>query len=75
MESKKDNKKSNYLFFKTEISFCPNCNENVYLLTSSKNSEGKPSFYICFGCKFIGEVGVGMVGAKKITERNFRLKK
>jgi hypothetical protein len=58
-KSKEDNKESRYLIFKTESSFCPECNENAYLLTSVGN--GKPSFYICFNCKFIGEVGVGRV--------------
>jgi len=54
---------SSYLVFKTESSFCPECNENAYLLTSV--DKGKSSFYICFKCTFIGEVGVGRVKVEK----------
>ena len=59
--SKEAIKESHYIFFKTESSFCSYCNKNVYLLTSDENTKGKSSFYICFNCKFIGEVGVGRV--------------
>ncbi len=59
--SREDNGNSKFTFFKTEISFCPNCGKNVYLLTTAGSSFGMPSFYICFDCKFIGEIGVGKV--------------
>jgi len=63
-KSKEDNKESHYIFFKTESSFCPECSENAYLLTSDEN-KGKPAFYICFNCKFVGEVGVGRVRTER----------
>ena len=57
--------KSDYVFLKTTLSFCPICNKNVYLLTSGRSSKGMPLFYICFDCRFVGEVGVGRVREEK----------
>lgn len=56
---------SDFIFLKSEMSFCPHCNKNVYLMTSGGNSKGMPSFFICFDCKFIGEIGVGVVKEEK----------
>lgn len=43
-------------------SYCPDCGKNVKLLCSENiTEEQKPAFYICFGCQFVGEVGVGKV--------------
>ena len=51
---------SSYLLLKTDNSYCPLCEKPVYLLCEG-SSKKKPSFYICFDCKFIGEVGKGKV--------------
>ena len=43
-----------------EKASCPRCKSNVYLLFHDSPSN-LPSFYICFDCKYIGEIGVGEV--------------
>jgi hypothetical protein len=48
-----------YVLIETEKSFCPKCHNTVGLLTSTQHR--LPSFYICFSCKYVGEVGVGPV--------------
>jgi len=53
--------KSTFVLQKTKKSFCPICDKEVYLLTPFEATNSKPSFYICFNCKFVGEVGVGAV--------------
>jgi uncharacterized protein with PIN domain len=50
--------KSKYTLQRTASSFCPDCHEQLYLL-SQENMHN--SFYICFSCKRIGEVGGGVV--------------
>lgn len=50
---------SSYELIATEKSFCPSCNNNLELLRLDDPT--KPQFFICFNCKFIGEVGVGPV--------------
>jgi hypothetical protein len=50
--------KSKYTLRRTSSSFCPNCNERPYLLSQENMTN---SFYICFSCKFIGEIGEGKV--------------
>lgn len=47
-----------YVLIKTESSFCPMCNDTVELLTSDGN---EPMFYICFECREVRRVGVGLV--------------
>jgi len=49
-----------YVLQKAEGSYCPKCHKIPYLLV---NEDVKPdiAFYICFDCKFIGQVGVGEV--------------
>jgi transcription elongation factor Elf1 len=51
---------SNYIIHLTQSSYCPHCNERVSLLCD-KDGEQKPSFYICWNCEFVGEIGVGPV--------------
>ncbi len=63
-ESQKDGK-SRYILLKSELRACPLCHRECYLLTSDESSKGKPSFWICFDCKFIGEVGIGKVREEK----------
>lgn len=58
----KEEKKSSFILQKTESSFCPRCDTNVYLLCKGEDDVHLgPTFYICFNCKFIGEIGVGAV--------------
>ncbi|WP_193774779.1 hypothetical protein [Vallitalea guaymasensis] len=52
--------KSNFEATKKEKVYCPKCNKQVYLL-SAKDIKDTPKFYICFDCKYIGQVGVGKV--------------
>ncbi len=66
--SAEDNGESHYRFIKSEFTSCPKCNKHSYLLTSDQSSQGKPSFFICFDCKFIGEIGVGMIREEMIEE-------
>jgi len=58
----------NYWLLKTDSSFCPNHADsvNVYLLGSDESE--RPAFYICFYCKYVGQVGVGVV--PDITSKN-----
>jgi len=55
--------KSSYLLMKTQSSYCPACNKKVYLLCEESGKKN-PAFYICFDCKFIGELGKGRVVVK-----------
>lgn len=55
------NMESRYILQKVEKSYCPKCHHLVYLLCDGDFKKGKPAFYICFDCKYIGEVGVGAV--------------
>lgn len=48
-----------YVYQLTDSSFCPNCNSPVHLLHPI-NSIGS-TFYVCFDCKLIVQVGVGPV--------------
>jgi hypothetical protein len=59
--------KSSYRLMQAEKSFCPNCNSNVHLLMSDAATR-TPTFFICFACEFIGEVGVGRVVPTDDTE-------
>lgn len=40
---------------------CPGGHTNVHLLAHKDMDPGRPAFYICFDCRFVGEVGVGPV--------------
>jgi len=51
---------SNYIIQATQSSYCPNCNNLVYLLCD-KDGRQCPSFYICWNCKFVAEIGKGPV--------------
>ena len=54
--------KSNFILQKCDKSFCKNCDSKVYLLTS-KDGRAGASFYICFKCHYVAEVGVGPVSS------------
>jgi len=49
---------SNYVLQKAEKSYCPDCNNNVFLLATQEFLKNDPAFYICFECQRIAEVGV-----------------
>ena len=51
---------SNYIIQKTESSFCPYCNKLVFLMCD-KDGKTTPSFYICWSCEHIAEIGKGPV--------------
>jgi ribosomal protein S27AE len=57
----KSNSKSNskYIIQPALKSHCPKCGRGTYLLCH-KDWSG-PAFYICFGCRYVGEVGKGPV--------------
>jgi len=54
---------------KQEKTFCPKCGKELYLLIDDERRDS-PKFNICFDCKFIGHVGVGIVEVKDNQERN-----
>jgi hypothetical protein len=51
--------KSVYFVSQTDNSFCPKCDRTVCLLGSDLANISM--FYICFECRFVGEIGVGIV--------------
>lgn len=53
--------KQKYVLQKTEKSYCPVCESLVSLFCPANFSEGPPAYYLCFGCGYIGQVGVGPV--------------
>ena len=54
--------KSDYVAQRVDKVLCPACNEieNIYLLFRD-NPNNSDAFYICFHCKYIGQIGVGRV--------------
>lgn len=60
--------KSDYRLIHAEDSTCPVCKSSVYLLASDRLSPS-PAFFICFGCKFVGESGVGAVPLRRETRQ------
>jgi transcription elongation factor Elf1 len=56
-----------YILQKMDKSFCPKCNEKVYLLCS-KGIGDKPSFFICFDCETVGQVGIGSVEKLEVSD-------
>jgi len=65
---------SAYSIFPAQRVRCPNGgNHEVFLLSPTALSlvqgRGKgPAFYVCFTCKFIGEVGVGPVNHGEVED-------
>lgn len=60
----KDIEISDYKLIKEdEHTHCNTCkqNQDIYLLVNTKTNSPLPRFYICFNCKFVGEVGGGKV--------------
>ena len=58
--------KSDYLLTPCQAK-CPNdrpenFSHEVELLMLDSNSTSHPAFFICFTCRFIGQLGVGPVG-------------
>lgn len=59
--------KSYFKVTKLEKSYCPKCNKELYSLRDDERYDS-PKFNICFDCKFIGHVGVGIVEIKEEIE-------
>ena len=53
--------KSKYILQKTDKSFCKYCNNKVSLLCHFSDMISFASFYICFKCKKVFEIGKGEV--------------
>ena len=61
---------SKYLLIATDGTFCPQCKGEVVALCYGRAVPRYPSFYICWDCKWIAQVGVGPVrNSEEITER------
>ena len=56
---------SNYILHLAQSSYCPYCNERVSLLYD-KDGEQRPSFYICWNCEFVAELGKGEVTEQRM---------
>ncbi len=52
--------RSNYIIQKDEKPACPLCYKNVFLL-GDEHGRKRSAFYSCFDCKFVTEVGRGVV--------------
>ena len=52
---------SKYIIQEAHNTMCPDCRKTVQLLCHAGWVEGKPAFYICFGCEQVREVGKGRV--------------
>ena len=59
---------SNYIIQRTQSSYCPHCNNLVYLLCD-KDVIPCPSFYICWNCHFVAEIGKGRITEEIQSER------
>lgn len=57
------NTKGRYDLILSKKTFCPKCHECVFLL--SKYDFSGPSFYICFKCQTVAQVGVGPVSKQE----------
>lgn len=61
---------SNYVIQQTEKSNCHVCGKPLYLMSNwNMQKDNPPAFYICFDCKSIREVGVGIVRPLKEDEK------
>ncbi len=56
--------KSYFEIRKQEKVFCPNCGKEMYRLADDERYDS-PKFNICFNCKYVGHIGVGIVEIKK----------
>ena len=57
-----------YIMHTVDQTSCPKCDKSVVLLAPSEwkwEPEKDPSFYVCWDCEWIGQVGIGPV---KIVE-------
>lgn len=52
---------SGYVCQETTGSYCMKCDGLVFLLTPKNETIEGRSFYICFDCRHVVEVGVGVV--------------
>jgi hypothetical protein len=58
-----------YVVTEAPTSHCPTCHQSVVLLATVAGTG--PAFYLCDGCGFIGQVGVGPIrpGRPSLKER------
>lgn len=56
---------SDYVLIEDDKTGCSCGHKPVFLLVNKGTKSPIPKFYICFGCHFVGEVGVGKVRRKK----------
>ena len=63
--------KSSYKLIKVDDVLCCD-NKNVYLMVSRYQNVTLPSFYICFNCNFISEVGVGIIKKGKNNKKKLK---
>lgn len=52
---------SQYDLIQTTQSHCPRCGKPPMLLSAVDPLKHLPAFYVCFPCRFVGQVGVGPV--------------
>ena len=45
----------------SESSFCPACDGCLTMVASNLMATGEPAFYVCWGCSWISQIGVGPV--------------
>jgi hypothetical protein len=58
---KRQNKESDYILQEATKSRCGNCGNTVALLVHHDGSRRRPSFYICWPCFAVFEIGRGPV--------------
>ncbi len=52
---------SSYVLTPAYKSRCPKCHTGVAMLADSRLAMNAPGFFICFACKWVGEIGIGPV--------------
>lgn len=57
----KDAPVTDYELMESWKSNCPDCGNRVWLLSPKHIFENTPSFFICFKCSTVGQVGKGPV--------------
>jgi hypothetical protein len=50
-----------YRLIPDEDTFCPACDNTVMILAPEKMRFDLPTFYVCYYCAFVTQIGVGVV--------------
>ena len=50
-----------YILQNAEKSFCSECHEPIDMLADYYMAQARPSFYICWPCKKVWQIGVGPI--------------